>query len=237
MVQQGILHETQTLTSTPMSKSTRQQILEALQKREHCTINDLAEISKISPISVRHHIARLEADGLVTSEEERHGVGRPRRVYRLTTKGAEYFPSRYVEMTIRLLEQMKQNLPVQVIESMFSQMAMDLLEDQAVDIDLDGLNVEERLQVVERILSSEGFQVAWERQGNAYHIHETVCPYLQVGQNHPEVCTIDQTLISTLLQVPVEKIQCRLHGDKRCTYIISGKDIPLVKEKIEGNSL
>ncbi|GAB4522402.1 MAG: winged helix-turn-helix transcriptional regulator [Anaerolineales bacterium] len=213
-----------------MPNSTRQQILEALQNKQRCTIKELADLAEINPVSVRHHISRLEAEGLVTSEEERHGVGRPRRVYLLTTAGAERFPSRYVDMTIRLLEQIKQNLPEQVVERMFSQMARDLLDDQTAGLNLDNLNVEERLEVMARILSDEGFQVAWERQGGMYHIHETACPYLHVGQNHPEVCTIDQTLISTLLQVPVEKIQCRLHGDSRCTYTISGKDIPTLQE-------
>jgi predicted ArsR family transcriptional regulator len=41
-----------------------------------------------------------------------------------------------------------------------------------------------------------------------------------VGQNHPEVCSVDQTLISTILEVPATKIQCMLHGDAHCTYVI-----------------
>ncbi len=93
------------------AKSTRQRVLQTLLSRQRCTINELAEAVNINPISVRHHITRLEAEGLVTSEEERHGVGRPRRLYFLTEDGQERFPSRYLRFTIRLLEQLKDTMP------------------------------------------------------------------------------------------------------------------------------
>ena len=61
--------------------STREKILETILKNQRVTINDLAEDVGINPISVRHHIVKLEAEGLVSSEDVRHGVGRPRRYY------------------------------------------------------------------------------------------------------------------------------------------------------------
>jgi predicted ArsR family transcriptional regulator len=69
-------------------------------------------------------------------------------------------------------------------------------------------------------LADEGFVVEWEKQGSQYLIHEITCPYLQVGQSHPEVCTVDQTLISIMLAVPANKIQCILNGANHCTYVV-----------------
>jgi predicted ArsR family transcriptional regulator len=80
-------------------------------KKPHSTINDLAKAVSINSISVRHHLTSLLLDGLVQSEEERHGVGRPRLVYSLSQKGLERFPTRYFELTSRLLDQMKESLP------------------------------------------------------------------------------------------------------------------------------
>ena len=54
-------------------------------------------------------------------------------------------------------------------------------------------------------------------------IHEITCPYLQIGQSHPEVCTVDQTLISKMLAVPAEKVQCVLQGDAHCTYVVQAE--------------
>jgi DeoR family suf operon transcriptional repressor len=200
------------------SKSTREKVLQTLLLRQRCTINELAEAVDINPISVRHHIARLEAEGLATSEEERHGVGRPRRLYFLTEAGQEHFPSRYMRLTIRLLEQLKGSMPEPMVSQLFTQMAQDMADE--VKTQARGLDMEQRLDLVTGLLSDEGFTVQWEKQGNQYLIREISCPYYRVGQNHPEVCSMDQTLISTVLAVPAEKVNCVLNGDAHCTYMI-----------------
>jgi DeoR family suf operon transcriptional repressor len=200
------------------AKSTRERIMQTLLVRERCTINDLAKVVDINPISVRHHMMKLEADGLIDSDETRHGVGRPRQVYYLTEKGREQFPTRYIRLTMRLLEQLKEKVPQSFIQALFTQMATDLAANYMGDI--QELTFDERLDFVGRLLSSEGFNVEIEKQEDQYLLHETSCPYYQIGQTHPEVCVLDKTLISTLLDVPTEKVQCLLQGDSICSYII-----------------
>jgi DeoR family transcriptional regulator, suf operon transcriptional repressor len=200
--------------------STRDRVLNTLLTNPKCTINDLAESVGINPISVRHHISRLEAEGLVDSDEELHGVGRPRRVYFLTETGLERFPTRYMQLTIRLLEKLKETLPEQAIKQLFATMAEGMVEDYVSDGQTDGLSMEERLDLMQKMLTKEGFNVEWESQGDNYHIREINCPYLHVTQNHPEVCSVDQTLISAILDVPAEKVSCVLHGDAHCTYVV-----------------
>ena len=82
------------------------------------------------------------------------------------------------------------------------------------------MSFDQRLQYVREILAQEGFTIEWERSDGKIQIHEITCPYLQVGQSHPEVCTVDQTIISTILNIPAEKITCVLSGDAHCTYVI-----------------
>ena len=200
---------------------TREKILRTLLAHPRCTINDLASAVDISPISVRHHINSLLADGLVGYEEERHGVGRPRQLYMLTEAGIEQFPTRYIRLTIRLLEQLKETMPEAVVGKLFSQMAQDLAHEMAAEADIENLTIAERLELVRQILQREGFDIEWEQIGAEYHIREISCPYYFVGQNHPEVCTVDQVLISTVLSAPVSKTHCILNGDNHCTYIVS----------------
>jgi DeoR family transcriptional regulator, suf operon transcriptional repressor len=200
-------------------KSTRERILQTLLNHPNSTIILLAEAVGINAISVRHHLTSLQAEGLVTAEEERHGVGRPRLVYSLTEKGLERFPTRYLRLTNRLLDQMKESLPPAAISRLFTSMAEEIASDYAQQV--KSLTVEEKLDFIKDILAQEGFSVEWERQGSEYHIHEITCPYYHVGQSHPEVCTVDQTLISQVLSIPAQKINCVLLGDTHCTYVIS----------------
>jgi DeoR family transcriptional regulator, suf operon transcriptional repressor len=199
-------------------KSTRDRILQTLLNHPRSTINEMAAAVEINAISVRHHLASLEADGLVSYDEERHGVGRPRLVYFLTEKGRERFPTNYLRLTTRLLDQLKESLPPSMVNRLFTQMATGMAAN--VTEQVEHLGIEERLNLVQKLLAQEGFTVEWEKMGSQYQIHEITCPYYHIGQSHPEVCTVDQTLISTVLNIPAEKITCVLSGDTHCTYVI-----------------
>ncbi len=200
-------------------KSTRDRILQTLVSQPRSTITDLANAVDINAISVRHHLTSLQAEGLISAEEERHGVGRPRLVYFLTEKGLERFPTRYFRLTNRLLDQIRESLPGDTVQKLFSQMAADVAAKYLAGT--QNLSLEEKLEALKNALAQEGFGVEWEKKGGQYHIHEVTCPYFHVGQSHPEVCSIDQTLISSMLSIPAEKVQCVLRGDATCTYVIS----------------
>jgi predicted ArsR family transcriptional regulator len=200
---------------------TRDLVLRTLLTQPRCTVNELADKVGISPISIRHHIASLEAEGLIGSEDERHGVGRPRQLFSLTETGVEQFPTRYVRLTVRLLEHLKETMPEAMVNKLFTQMAQDLANDLAEGKETKNLTMKERLNLVKDLLMHEGFSIEWEQLDDGYQIHEASCPYYYVGQNHPEVCAVDQILISTVLAVPAEKVKCILNGDSNCTYLIS----------------
>jgi predicted ArsR family transcriptional regulator len=199
-------------------KSTKEKILQTLLRRPRITINELAEAVEINPISVRHHLTNLQMEGLIQAEEVRHGVGRPRLVYSLTQDGMERFPTKYLRLTTRLLAQMKETMPAPVVAKLFNQIAEDLASEYSSQI--QGLSMEERLEFVKELLAQEGFTVEWEKKGSEYQIHEISCPYYQIGVAHPEVCTVDQTLISKMLALPANKVQCILDGGAHCTYVV-----------------
>ena len=204
-------------------QETRQRILQTLLQRQRCTINELAEAVGITPISVRHHISKMEAAGLIASEDEHHGVGRPRRVYHLTEAGLEKFPSQYVRLTIQLLKQLKATLPPQTVANLFTEMAREMAERLVAEADEKPMTLEERLEFITSLLNREGFLVSWEEDGERFVIQESVCPYYHVGREHPEVCILDKTIIATVLEVPPESIKherCIFNGDKQCRFVI-----------------
>jgi predicted ArsR family transcriptional regulator len=199
-------------------KSTKDKILQTLLRKPKITTNELADAVGINPISVRHHLTNLQMEGLIAADEERHGVGRPRLVYSLTEEGMERFPTKYLRLTTRLLAQMKESMPGPLVTTLFNQVAEDLAKDYSSQI--EGLSMEERLEFVKELLAQEGFTVEWEKKGTEYQIHEISCPYYQIGVAHPEVCTVDQTLISKMLALPASKVQCILDGGAFCTYVV-----------------
>lgn len=199
-------------------KSTKDRILQTLLNKPKSTISELATAVEINTISVRHHLTNLLAEGLILAQEERHGVGRPRLVYSLTETGVEKFPTMYLNLTNRLLFHLKNRLPQKEVEKILVQIAKDLAQEQKSKT--QNMSIEEKLDFLQTYLLNDGFTIEWEKVGNEYIINEITCPFYHIRENHPEVCTIEHTLLSSILSVPVGKIRCMRGGDNQCSYII-----------------
>ena len=203
-------------------KTTREKVLITIKLHPKSTIMEIADQVDINAISVRHHLTNLQAEGLIMAEEERHGVGRPRLVYSLTDRGMENFPSRYFRLVNSLMDQIKETLPEKDINSIFHNMAEKLTSDYKQI--LAKMTLEERLELLKTILNNEGFDVEWEKQGKECCIKEISCPYFKIGDNHPEVCLFDKSIISNILGVPMNEISHQDREEDLCTYTINLAD-------------
>jgi predicted ArsR family transcriptional regulator len=135
----------------------------------------------------------------------------------------ERFPARYVRFSGRLLDELKSTLASEDVEALFTRMAEGIVADNAHR--LEGKSLEEKMALVVDLLGEEGFMAAWTVAGAQYRLTEYNCPYLRIGQKHPEVCRIDHTLISQALAVPVQRNTCLLDGDEHCTFTISPNSV------------
>jgi len=181
-------------------------------------VKELAEAAKISPISVRHHLSNLQAEGLISAEEARKGVGRPHHLFSLTEKGFENFPRRYYHLTNHIIKELKDSLPEEKIQEIFAGVASTMADAYADE--LEGMTLDDRIMGLQTLLSKEGFEVEIEFKNGELLIRELSCPYFGIGKSHPEVCVIDQAFIATALDVPVEHVTRILKGDPFCTFSV-----------------
>ncbi len=200
-------------------KSTRDKILNTLLTQRQATIKQLSEVVGINGISVRHHLINLQAEGLVTAEEQRHGVGRPAFVYRLTEKGMERFPTNYLKLTNYLLTELEETLSPEEVEATFKRIGKKQAEE-STNIDKNQ-PIEAQLEQLANQLASDRFLLSWKKEGDSFILQSDNCPYLHVGKEHPEICKIDETLFSEALGREVKLETCMLRGDPRCTYKIN----------------
>ncbi len=199
-------------------KSTREKILRTLLAYPGSTIKNLADSVGINGISIRHHLTALEAEALVTSSEERHGVGRPRLIYSLTDKGVEKFPTSYLQLTRRILESLKTKMSPTQINGLFKEIGSDIAK--IYENELIEKSLEERIKLLKTVMTREGFIVELKKNEDSYTLICLSCPYYQIGFEHPDICTLDHTLISTFLSVPVKIETCIFTDCDRCTYQI-----------------
>lgn len=216
--------------SSKGKQSTRDLILHALKSSAQSPIDTLAEAAEISPVTVRHHLNALQAEGLIEVESIRRKVGRPYYVYSLSEKGHELFPQKYFSLTNRLLEELKDRLPAETVNEIFISLVERMMEEHAGKF--EGLPFEERLNYVINLLGTEGFLARWEKMADGrYQIIEYSCPYISMGHQHTEVCTLDKQLMITVLGTAVEQHSCMLQGDDCCQFTL-----PLRPADIQVNS-
>lgn len=210
-----------TSTRNNGKQSTRDLILYTLKTTNQAKVDDLAVAAEVSPVTVRHHLNTLQADGLIEMTSVRRKVGRPYYIYSLSEKGHEIFPRKYVRLTNRLLDELKDSLPPDTLDTVFSSIAQKIIADHQGKF--EHLPFEERVGYLTNVLREEGFVVEWERDEDAYTLVEYSCPYYSVGDQHAEICGLDKDLMISILQTPVEQTQCILHGDKNCEFTFSSE--------------
>jgi len=198
--------------------SSREKILQTLLTYPGSTINDLAEAVGINGISIRHHLTAMEAEDLVTSTEERHGVGRPRLTYTLTEKGVEEFPTRYFQLTKRIINALKDQLSPSEVSDLFKNIGAEISKDYQSQ--LNHGSVQQNLELLQKVLTQEGFVVDIQKNENSYALAMLSCPYSRVGLTHPEICAIDHEIIKNFFPQHVKIDTCILNGDNRCIYQI-----------------
>ena len=198
--------------------STRDIIFHTIKSSQQVNVEGLAEVADVSPVTVRHHLNTLQADGLIESESVRRKVGRPYYVYSLSEKGHEQFPKRYVRLTSRLLDEMKSRLPQEVVQEVFDNVVLGVVDEHRGEY--EHLEFEDRLDYLVKLLADEGFLASWENSDKGYVLTEYSCPYISVGRSHAEICTIDTELIVNILQVPVKQNSCMLDGGECCQFVV-----------------
>lgn len=205
-------------------QSTRDVILMKIKSSRHANVEELADEANVSPVTVRHHLNSLQADGLIEAETVRRKVGRPYYVYSLSEKGQELFPKRYVRLTSRLLDELKTRLPNDLVNEVFSSVVAGVIADHRGQF--EHLSMEGRLDYLIELLGDEGFLAEWEKTEDGYHLMEYSCPYLSVGKSHTEICTFDKELILNVLQTEVEQHSCMLDGADCCRFSVSAETEP-----------
>jgi len=199
-------------------KSTRDKVLQTLIGNPRSTIVDIAENVGINAISVRHHLTNLQADGLISAEEERHGVGRPRLVYFLTESGQEQFPKRYYQLSQHLINQLKKSMNAEAVGQIFKNMAVDLTTEHRDE--LKNMDFDERLSFLQTIMAAEGYDLHFEKTDAGLEILNVACPFYKLGKDHPEICLFDRTLMASILGISLKDVTRIKHGDNHCSFKI-----------------
>lgn len=196
---------------------TRWAVLESIKKHGCATIDGITADVTVSPVTVRHHVNSLLADGLVESTLLRSGVGRPKHGFVLTEAGECLFPSRYHVLSAMLLDVLKRTKSADAVQAVLDGVALHLLEDLPPT---QNIRPAQRLANLQHHLHNHDIELTLGKADAGEVLAELHCPYYYLGQQHPEICQIDSSLLHRALEMPVNRAGCMLQGDPACKFSI-----------------
>lgn len=189
-----------------------------LKRQGESTVDQLAGMLDLTPVTVRHHLDILRADGLVEASaiRRRRGPGRPRFIYTLTAEAADCFPQCYDNLANELLDQIQTRLGKQDTRDILNAIAAKRLE-QAPKQDLS-LSLEKRLKHTAAYLTEQGFIATWGKETGNWFIRICNCLYQKVSSHHPELCSIDLLVLEQLSGEKLTRVLSMTDGSHACVF-------------------
>jgi predicted ArsR family transcriptional regulator len=202
-------------------QSTRQQILEYLQRHGRATVKELGNLLDLTSTGIRQHLTVLERDGRVDAREERGRVGRPTLVYSLTEKADSLFPKTYDALATVLLEEVRSSQGNERLHDLLHKVAERMA---APYIDrIEGMPLSDRVQETVHIMEEQGCLVDLrEVEGDDYYIDEFTCPFPKVAHQDRAVCALHVDFVRILTGSDTRLTQSLLRGERACSYRIRG---------------
>ena len=199
-------------------RSTRMEVLELLRRKGRSSAETIANDLGVTPNAVRQHLTNLERDGLVVSQPERSGRGRPSLLFVLTERADAVFPKRYGQLATMVLQEVQEMGGPEALDEIFARVAAR--HAGAIEKALEGLEFDDKMRRV----------VAWiGRAGTLAEQSETVegvkvtihnCPFRNTALKFPQVCTITPHLFSQLLGTAVSQADSIHRRDPYCSFVV-----------------
>ena len=203
----------------------RDRVLFQLKTRGEQTAAQLARRLGITQMGVRQHLAALAGEELVSYRDERRKVGRPARVWRLTDNAAERFPDTHAELTVDLLEAVRQTFGEEGLDKLVKTRTRQQLRSYRESQPGAEAPLQKRVAALAQLRNREGYMAEWSRDGDGFLLVENHCPICAAASICQGLGREELWLFRRVLgpDVQVERRDHILSGARRCTYRISSR--------------
>ncbi|MFS4459256.1 helix-turn-helix transcriptional regulator [Bdellovibrio sp. HCB2-146] len=186
------------------------------------TLDEIAKHLGITKTAAKEHVIKIENLGLLSYEDIKGGVGRPRRHYLLSSEGHEVFPRQYSWLSNVLLEFLAEDVGSASLSRMMESLAKRVSESMKARFE-KRQSTADLLVEITKALNELGYRAQLKqsdlRKGAV--IEATNCVYHSVAKAHPELCRFDTKFIESAsggMNVKLES--CIARGGAVCRFCI-----------------
>ncbi len=202
-------------------QTTRQRILEILKEKRQATVDQLSEKLELTPVTVRHHLEILRAEGLIGAPVvlRRPGPGRPQHTYALTEAAGDLFPRNYHNLADFMFDEMRERLTEAELQQMMDSIAGRMASGAPTA--KPEQKPQELLNTIVGYLNDQGYVARWEKNADGDFLLSTCnCPYERVAHAHSEVCQIDANFVGQLVGVAPTRTSHMASGADSCSNVL-----------------
>jgi predicted ArsR family transcriptional regulator len=203
----------------------RQRVLEILKLEEPATAAALAAALALTEAAVRQHLGALEGEGMVVANATAAaGPGRPAARWSLTDDGRRLFPDRHGELTVQLVDAIRDALGDDGLTRVIDARTHEQLRSYRAVLRDAGRSVRARVQALADERTAEGYMAeVIDAADDTLLLVEHHCPICDAARSCPGFCSAELHLFGDALgdDASVERTEHLLAGGRRCTYRIT----------------
>ena len=202
-------------------------VLYQLKTRGPQTASQAARRLSVTAMAVRQHLYRLKLAGLVEFSDERRKVGRPARVWRLTSAAVERFPDTHGDLTVEIIAAVRATFGEAGMDKLLRERTRRQLEEYRARLRPAGTSIAKRALALAEIRREQGYMAGCTRMPDgSMLLAENHCPICAAASACQGLCREELSLFRALLgdKARVERTDHILAGARRCAYRISMSD-------------
>lgn len=203
--------------------SAKRRIIERLKRADTATAPELAAEFGLTDTAIRQHLEALENAELVERViAPSSGRGRPPMHWRLAASASSLFADRHSDLTVELIESIRDALGEEALEAVVRTRAERQLATYRVAID-DNASVSAKVHRIAELRSAEGYLAEAVESDGHLTLVEHHCPIRDAADSCAGLCSAELNLFQKALgpDVTVAREQHLLDGGQRCAYRIT----------------
>ncbi|MCR8657475.1 helix-turn-helix transcriptional regulator [Paenibacillus endoradicis] len=199
---------------------TRRGIINLLKQQGAMDVMALSTEFSLSGMAIRQHLNGLFEEGLVIYEEEARPMGRPAKLWKLTSEANRFFPSGYSELSVSLIHSMREAFGKEGLDKLLAVRDKNMQEQYLQHIG-DTSSVRGKLDKLATIRTKEGYMAEVKEQDDgSFLLIEKHCPICEAAAACTGLCNNELKLFQSILgnHVLIEREEHILVGGRNCVY-------------------
>lgn len=205
---------------------TRRAIVKLLKQEGSMTAETLASHLGITAMAVRQHLYALQDEQLITYQEAPRPMGRPVKLWQLTPASDRLFPDGYAELTLSLLNSIKQAFGDAGLERLLEIRTQQQVAAYELHLRKQK-SLEQRLNTLASLRTEEGYMAEVQPQPDgSFLLVENHCPICAAATACIGLCAQELEIFQSVLgdDVEIQRIEHIIGGARRCAYQVSLSD-------------